>query len=199
MKTPTRHMLIWQISIQDYTGNLTIVHKSGNIHKNYDGFSRWALPNTPENPAYVPADAETPIPIEGINITDLGTEFFEEDRESYKQDKNFHIFTSLLDKDCKDTSLSNSSDDIWKKSYGNGRFHLFDGILYHRSKHTCVMFLFSKILINKISIEFHDNIYSKNISEEKPMEKIKTCAWWPSWRKDVIENCHRCDWFQKDN
>ncbi|MBW0584605.1 hypothetical protein O181_124320 [Austropuccinia psidii MF-1] len=37
--------------------------------------------------------------IEGINITDIGTEFFEEVRESYKKDKNFHILTSLLDKD----------------------------------------------------------------------------------------------------
>ncbi|MBW0558363.1 hypothetical protein O181_098078 [Austropuccinia psidii MF-1] len=25
------------------------------------------------------------------------------------------------------------------------------------------------------------------------MERIKTCAWWPSWRKDVIEYCHSYD------
>ncbi|MBW0525422.1 hypothetical protein O181_065137 [Austropuccinia psidii MF-1] len=31
------------------------------------------------------------------------------------------------------------------------------------------------------------------------MEKIKTCAWWPSWRKDVIEYCHSCDGCQKVN
>ncbi|MBW0540710.1 hypothetical protein O181_080425 [Austropuccinia psidii MF-1] len=45
MKTPNRHMLRCQISIQEYRGNMTIVHK------NADGLSRWALANTPENPA----------------------------------------------------------------------------------------------------------------------------------------------------
>ncbi|MBW0512728.1 hypothetical protein O181_052443 [Austropuccinia psidii MF-1] len=46
-------MLIWQIAIQEYRGNMTILNKAGNIHKNADGLSRWALPNTPDNPAYV--------------------------------------------------------------------------------------------------------------------------------------------------
>ncbi|MBW0543108.1 hypothetical protein O181_082823 [Austropuccinia psidii MF-1] len=54
MKTPNRHMWRWQIAIQEYRAN------------------------TPGNPAYVPLEAEPPIPIEGINITDIGTEFFEE-------------------------------------------------------------------------------------------------------------------------
>ncbi|MBW0543527.1 hypothetical protein O181_083242 [Austropuccinia psidii MF-1] len=75
MKTPNRHMLRWQIAIQEYRGNMTIVHKAGNIHNNADGLSRWALPNTPENPSYVPTGAEPQIPIEGINITDVGTEY----------------------------------------------------------------------------------------------------------------------------
>ncbi|MBW0499125.1 hypothetical protein O181_038840, partial [Austropuccinia psidii MF-1] len=69
-------MLGWQIYIQEYRGNMTIAHKEGNINKNSDGLSRWALDNTPDNPAYVPLEAEPQIPIEGINITDIGTEFF---------------------------------------------------------------------------------------------------------------------------
>ncbi|MBW0593334.1 hypothetical protein O181_133049 [Austropuccinia psidii MF-1] len=72
MKTPNRHMLRWKISIQEYRGNMNIVHISGNIHKNGDGLSRWALPTTPYSPAYVHTGAEPQIPIEGINITDLG-------------------------------------------------------------------------------------------------------------------------------
>ncbi|MBW0525445.1 hypothetical protein O181_065160 [Austropuccinia psidii MF-1] len=92
-------MLRWQIAIQEYRGNMIIAHKTGRIHKNADGLSRWALATTPDNPAYVPLDAESHIPIEGIHITDIGTEFFEEVRESYKQDKNFHILTFLLDED----------------------------------------------------------------------------------------------------
>ncbi|MBW0501489.1 hypothetical protein O181_041204 [Austropuccinia psidii MF-1] len=88
-------MLRWQIAIQEYRGNMTIVHKAGNIHKNSEGLSRWALANTPDNPDYVPLEAEPQFPYEGINITDIGTEFFEEVRYSYKQDKNCHILTSL--------------------------------------------------------------------------------------------------------
>ncbi|MBW0563993.1 hypothetical protein O181_103708 [Austropuccinia psidii MF-1] len=159
---------------------MTIVHKAGNIHKNSDGLSRWSLPNTPENPSYVPTGAEPQIPIRGIKITDVGTEFFEEVRESYKLDKNCHILTSLIDKDCKDAALNNSLDDIWKTSYENVRFHLFDGILYHRSKNICVMVLCSRMLINTIMLECHDKIYSGKPSEDRTMERIKTCAWWPS-------------------
>ncbi|MBW0556192.1 hypothetical protein O181_095907 [Austropuccinia psidii MF-1] len=41
MKTTNRHMLRWQIAIQEYRGNMTIFHEAGNIHKNADGLSRW--------------------------------------------------------------------------------------------------------------------------------------------------------------
>ncbi|MBW0558919.1 hypothetical protein O181_098634 [Austropuccinia psidii MF-1] len=58
MKTPNRNMLRWQIAIQEYRGNITIVHKAGSIQKNSDGLSRWALANTPDNPAYVSLEAE---------------------------------------------------------------------------------------------------------------------------------------------
>ncbi|MBW0593023.1 hypothetical protein O181_132738 [Austropuccinia psidii MF-1] len=150
MKTPNRHMLRWQIAITEYRGNMTIVHKAGNIHKNGDGLSRWALSNTPDNPAYVPLEAEPQIPIEGINIIDIGTEFFEEVRESSNKDRNCHILTSLLDEDCKDKSLVNALDEVWRNSYSEGRFHLFDGIIYHSTKHSCAMTLCIRLLINKI-------------------------------------------------
>ncbi|MBW0540606.1 hypothetical protein O181_080321 [Austropuccinia psidii MF-1] len=64
MKTPNRHMLRWQIAIREYRGENTIVHKAGNIHKSSDGLSRWELANTPDNPDYVPLEAEPHIPIE---------------------------------------------------------------------------------------------------------------------------------------
>ncbi|MBW0536207.1 hypothetical protein O181_075922 [Austropuccinia psidii MF-1] len=76
MKTPNRHMLRWQLAIQEYRGNINIVHKDGNIHKNVDELSRWPLPNNIDNPAYVPAAASPQIPIEGISATDLNTTFF---------------------------------------------------------------------------------------------------------------------------
>ncbi|MBW0541260.1 hypothetical protein O181_080975 [Austropuccinia psidii MF-1] len=112
---------------------MTLVHKAGNIHQNADVLSRCTLKNTSDNPAYVPTTAETQIPIEGINITDVTTEFFEE------------------------------------------------------------------IFVNTLLLECHDNIYSENLSEDRTMERIKTCAWWQSWRKDFIEYCHSCDRCQKAN
>ncbi|MBW0500701.1 hypothetical protein O181_040416 [Austropuccinia psidii MF-1] len=108
---------------------MTIVHKALNIHRNADGLSRGELPNKPDNCSYVPENADPQTQIEEINITDVGTEFFEEVRESYKQDKNSHILASPIEKDCKDAALANSLDHIWKKSYDNGRFHVFHGIL----------------------------------------------------------------------
>ncbi|MBW0475202.1 hypothetical protein O181_014917 [Austropuccinia psidii MF-1] len=199
MKTTNRNMLRLQISIKEYRGNMTIVHKAGNIHKNADGLSRWELANTHDNPAYVPLEAETRIPIEGINIIDIGTEFSKEVRESYKQEKNCHMLTSLLEKDCKDTSLVNTLDEVWKNSYSEGRFHLFDGIIYHRTKHSCVMTLCSRLIINTILYEFHDSIYSGHLSEDRKIEKVKNCAWWPCWRKETIQYCNTCDRWQKSN
>ncbi|MBW0508918.1 hypothetical protein O181_048633 [Austropuccinia psidii MF-1] len=147
---------------------MTILYKAGNIHNNADGVSRRALANTPDDPAYVPLEAEAHIPIGEIKINDIGTELFEEVRESYDLD-NFHILTSLVDKGCKDTSLVNSLDEVWRNSYSEGRFHLFDGIICHRTKHSHVMTLCSIFLINTILHEFHDSIYSGHLSEDRTL------------------------------
>ncbi|MBW0517432.1 hypothetical protein O181_057147 [Austropuccinia psidii MF-1] len=61
------------------------------------------------------------------------------------------------------------------------------------------MVLCSRILINTILLECHDNIYSVHLPEDRTMKRIKTCAWRPSWRKDVIEYCHSCDRCKKAN
>ncbi|MBW0549075.1 hypothetical protein O181_088790 [Austropuccinia psidii MF-1] len=66
------HMLICQIAIQEYGGKMTIVHKEGNIYNDSDGLSMWALADVPDNTAHVALEAEPHIPIEGINITDIG-------------------------------------------------------------------------------------------------------------------------------
>ncbi|MBW0511905.1 hypothetical protein O181_051620 [Austropuccinia psidii MF-1] len=132
-------------------------------------------------------------------MTDIVTEFFEEVRESYKQDNNCHILTSLLDKYCQDTALVNSLDEAWNTSYFEGIFQLCDGTIYHRTKHSCVMTFFRRSLINTILHKCHDSVYSKNLSEDRTLEKVKNCAWWPSWTKETIEYCHTCDRCQKAN
>ncbi|MBW0489725.1 hypothetical protein O181_029440 [Austropuccinia psidii MF-1] len=54
MKTTNRHILRWQIAIQEYRGNMTIIYKEGKSHTNADGLSRWPLDNVKSNPAYDP-------------------------------------------------------------------------------------------------------------------------------------------------
>ena len=94
MKTPSRHMLRWQIAIQQYRGQMTIVHKAGAKHQNADSLSRNALPNDSNNLAYDPEDQDIfPIlninlfalnaPIMGIHLCELDTAFFNLVRENY--------------------------------------------------------------------------------------------------------------------
>ncbi|MBW0502053.1 hypothetical protein O181_041768 [Austropuccinia psidii MF-1] len=115
MKPPNRHILRWQIAIQEYRVNMTIVNKDGNIHKNEDGMSRSPLTNNIDNPAYVQEEASPQIPIEGISVTYLNTTLFEEVRNSHTQDRNCSILFQLLTNNCKDNSLIHASDEIWNK------------------------------------------------------------------------------------
>ncbi|MBW0509948.1 hypothetical protein O181_049663 [Austropuccinia psidii MF-1] len=167
-------MLRWKIAIQELRGNMTIVHKDGNIHKNEHGLSRWPLPNYIDNPAYVPEDTSPQIPIAGISVTDLNTTFFEE-------------------------SLVNALDEVWKNSYDEGRFHLLVGKIYHRTKHTCFMKVVDSSLINLVTKECHDTPFSGHLSEDRTRENVKTCIWWPMWQKDIAEYCKNCYRCQKAN
>ncbi|MBW0549158.1 hypothetical protein O181_088873 [Austropuccinia psidii MF-1] len=47
-------MLRWQIVIQEYRRNMTIIYKEGKSHTNSDGLSRWVLDNVKSNSAYDP-------------------------------------------------------------------------------------------------------------------------------------------------
>ncbi|MBW0571297.1 hypothetical protein O181_111012 [Austropuccinia psidii MF-1] len=145
---------------------MTIVQTDGNIHKNADGLSTWTLPNNIDNTAYVAEEACQQIPIEGISVTDLNTTFFEEVRNSYTQDKSCSIICRLLTKDFKDHSLIHALEEVWKKSYNEGIFHLLDGIMYHRTKHTYVMTVVDRSLINLVMKECHDT-YPRTEQEKK--------------------------------
>ncbi|MBW0526674.1 hypothetical protein O181_066389 [Austropuccinia psidii MF-1] len=100
---------------------------------------------------------------------------------------------------CKDPSLSSKLDEIWKKAYDEGRFHLLNGILDHRKKHKCVMNLTNRTLINTILHEFHNSVASGHLSEDRTLERFKSCPWCPNWRKDVSEYFQTCDRCQKAN
>ncbi|MBW0502109.1 hypothetical protein O181_041824 [Austropuccinia psidii MF-1] len=61
------------------------------------------------------------------------------------------------------------------------------------------MTLCSRLLINNILHECHDSSDSGHLLEGGTLEKVKNCAWWPSWRKETIEYCHTWNRFQKAN
>ncbi|MBW0558041.1 hypothetical protein O181_097756 [Austropuccinia psidii MF-1] len=61
------------------------------------------------------------------------------------------------------------------------------------------MTLCRSLLINTILHEFHDSVYSGHLSEDRKLEKLKGCAWWPSWRKETIEYFHTCARCQNAN
>ncbi|MBW0582124.1 hypothetical protein O181_121839 [Austropuccinia psidii MF-1] len=103
MNTPNRHMLRWQISMQEYRGNMKIVHKDGNIHENADLLRRWSLPNNVDTPAYVPEEGSPQIPIEGISVTDLNTKLFEEVRNSFSNVRMVESYANYLPKNVKTT------------------------------------------------------------------------------------------------
>ncbi|MBW0513264.1 hypothetical protein O181_052979 [Austropuccinia psidii MF-1] len=167
------HILRWQIAMQEYRGNITIAHKDGNIHQIADGLSRCPLPNNMDNLSYVSEEASPQIPIEGISVTDLNTTFFEEVTNSYTQDKNFSILCQLITKYCKDNSLIHALAEMWKKSYDEGRLHLLDGIIYHRTKNTCVMTVIDRSLINLVLKEFHDSPFLRHLSEDRTRKKSR--------------------------
>ncbi|MBW0517546.1 hypothetical protein O181_057261 [Austropuccinia psidii MF-1] len=67
MKTTNRHMLRWQIAMQEYRGNMTIIYKEGKSNTNADGLSRWPLDNVKSNAAYDP-EVAAKIPIHFMEI-----------------------------------------------------------------------------------------------------------------------------------
>ncbi|MBW0487069.1 hypothetical protein O181_026784 [Austropuccinia psidii MF-1] len=67
MKTTKGHMWRFQIAIQEYRGNMTIIYKGGKSHTNADGLSRWPMDNFKRNPAYDPK-VEAKLPIHFMEI-----------------------------------------------------------------------------------------------------------------------------------
>ncbi|MBW0528762.1 hypothetical protein O181_068477 [Austropuccinia psidii MF-1] len=102
-------------------------------------------------------------------------------------------------KDFKDPSLSSTLDEIWKKAYDEGRFHLLDVILYHRTKKTCVMALTDRTLMYTILHECHDSVSAGHLSEDRTLERVENCSWWPNGKEDVSEYFQTCERCQKPN
>ncbi|MBW0543875.1 hypothetical protein O181_083590 [Austropuccinia psidii MF-1] len=61
------------------------------------------------------------------------------------------------------------------------------------------MDLTDRTLINTIQHECYDSVSAANLSEDRILERVKTCSWWPNWNKDVSEYFQTCDRCQKAN
>ncbi|MBW0552165.1 hypothetical protein O181_091880 [Austropuccinia psidii MF-1] len=122
MKTTNRHMLRWQIAIQEYRGNITIIYKEGKIHNNEDGLSRWPLDNVKSNPAYDP-EVVGKIPIH----------FMEIDRE-----KNFRFSEWAPDSgtpDIGNTSSEGTEKPILRISSSELHTEFFNAVMNKYDKH----------------------------------------------------------------
>ncbi|MBW0504292.1 hypothetical protein O181_044007 [Austropuccinia psidii MF-1] len=56
-----------------------------------------------------------------------------------------------------------------------------------------------RTLINTILHEFHDGVAAGHLSEDRTLERVKTCSWWSNWKQGVAEYCQTCDRCQKAN
>jgi hypothetical protein len=191
-------MLRWQIAIQQYRGQMTIIHKEGAKHKNADGLSRWALPNTPDNPAYDPEDDKI-FPILGIHVCDLDEALYELVRQSYNDDCEMLKLVNILSNDNSPPELIASLPDTLSKHYKEGKFTLLDGLLYFRNRHYSILVLTDKTQIKNVLHECHDMVSAGHLSEERTVERVKQTAWWINWKNQVHQYISSCDTCQKSN
>ncbi|MBW0515339.1 hypothetical protein O181_055054 [Austropuccinia psidii MF-1] len=61
------------------------------------------------------------------------------------------------------------------------------------------MALTDRTQIETILHECHDSVAGGHLSEDRTLERVRSCSWWPNWEKDVAEYCQTCDRFQKAN
>ncbi|MBW0518504.1 hypothetical protein O181_058219 [Austropuccinia psidii MF-1] len=54
-------------------------------------------------------------------------------------------------------------------------------------------------MINTVLHECNDSVAAGHLSEYRIIERVKTCSWWPNWKKDVLKYFQTCERFQKAN
>ncbi|MBW0590311.1 hypothetical protein O181_130026, partial [Austropuccinia psidii MF-1] len=201
MKTTNRHMLIWQIAIQEYRGNMTSIYKEVKTHTKADGLSRWPLENAKRNPAYAPKVAAK-IPIHFMEI-DRNKNFrvSEWAPESGTFDSGntdsegtetpilgimWHLTTTPSTK-IQELDLDSQLEEPWLRAYKDNKFFLVDGLLYHREKHTSALTVVDREHISLILQECHDCPYMGHMSEDKTKERVAGTAWWHKWEQGFSE------------
>ncbi|KAJ8291727.1 Retrovirus-related Pol polyprotein from transposon 297 [Rhodotorula toruloides] len=88
MQSPSRHMLRWQLAVQEYRNFMKIRHRAGKANGAADGLSRCPLPNDESNPA-ADLSTEPELRVQALSFAMLDDSFFDAIRQSYAADKDF--------------------------------------------------------------------------------------------------------------
>ncbi|MBW0505037.1 hypothetical protein O181_044752 [Austropuccinia psidii MF-1] len=207
MKTTNRHMLWWQIAIQEYRGNMTIIYKEGKTHTDSDGLRRWPLDNFKSNPAYYLRVADK-IPIYFMEIDRRKNFRFSEwapgsgTPDSGKTDSG-GTETSILgissSEKYRSPELEFQLEEPWLRDYKENKSFLIYDLLYHRDKHTSALTVINRDHISLILEECHDCPYMGHISKDRTKERVARTAWLRELEKGLSEYINTCERCQEEN
>ncbi|MBW0578284.1 hypothetical protein O181_117999 [Austropuccinia psidii MF-1] len=196
METTNRHMLRWQIAIQEYRGNMTIIYKED--RRRSFRFCEWA----PESGTLDSGNTDSEgieTPILGISSSELHNKFFSAVQKSYAKHKQCSILLQLLQQKYRSPELEAQLEEPWLRAYKDNKFFLIDGLLYHREKHTSALTVVDRDHISLILQEWHDYPYMGHMGEDRTKERVASTYWWPKWEQELSEYINTCERFQKAN
>jgi len=206
LKTPSRHMLRWQLAIQEYRNGMTLVHRAGKQNQIADALSRAALPNDTANPAADLTDeiekvsdndlSDNYLPISSIMLLSIHNELFEFIKDSYSKDPIFSIVYNCLTNniDTPSVAIANLPAAI-RKDFDAGRYFLLDKLLYRKSGLASSLVVTDKGIQTQILESCHDELSSGHLALDRTLESVKRIAWWPTLSDDTnlfVSTCKVC-------
>ncbi|MBW0473082.1 hypothetical protein O181_012797 [Austropuccinia psidii MF-1] len=126
MKTTNQHMLRWQIAIQEYRGNMAIIHKEDR-KKNFR-FSEWEPGSGTLDSGNTDSEGKE-TPILAISSSELHNTFFSAVLKSYAKHKQYGILLQLLQQTYRSPELESQLEEPWLRTYKDNKFFLIDGLL----------------------------------------------------------------------
>jgi hypothetical protein len=200
MKTPNRHMLRWQLAIQQYRGKMTLRYREGKKNTNVDGLSRAPLDNDNSNPAAGYSSDEDTTAVCVLSVVNLDDEFYQKIRDGYDKEKNAELLKRILDKPTPEKqALAASLDTDFLQEMELGKFFIYDGLIYHKEGLSSTLLVVDKDTQLAILDACHDEITSAHFSFEKTLEKVRLVAWWPGMSSTVEAYAASCETCQKAN
>lgn len=199
MQSPSRHMLRWQLAVQEYRNFMKIRHRAGKANGAADGLSRCPVPNDESNPA-ADLSTEPELRVQALSFAMLDDSFFDAIRQSYAADKDFskiHLALREYEKDHK--ALIASLPSKLKADFEAGRFLLLDDLVYRRKGSRTSLIVLDKDVRTSALSACHDEVTSGHFSLEKTYARLQPLVWWPGMYDDTLDYCKSCDSCQRAN